>query len=74
MGLDERVASFVHQGFAASGFNGGTAPFTWMVDGVPVVSGEQRRDAFWDRPGRGFARLSVIDAKGMTATARIRVE
>ena len=54
--------------------NGGTAPFTWMVDGVPVVSGEQRRDAFWDRPGRGFARLSVIDAKGMTATARIRVE
>ncbi|MFO1123653.1 MAG: penicillin-binding protein 1C [Hyphomicrobiales bacterium] len=54
--------------------NGGTAPFTWLVDGVPVVSGEQRRDSFWESPGRGFARLSVIDAKGMTATARIRVE
>ena len=38
------------------------------------LSGEFRRDAFWDRPGRGFARLSVIDAKGKTATARIRVE
>jgi penicillin-binding protein 1C len=54
--------------------NGGVAPFTWLVDGVPVISGEQRRDAFWDGPGRGFARLSVIDARGATATARIRVE
>jgi penicillin-binding protein 1C len=54
--------------------NGGTPPFTWLVDGVPVTSGEFRRDTFWDGPGKGFARLSVIDAKGQTATARIRIE
>lgn len=54
--------------------NGGVAPFTWLVDGVPVISRELRRDAFWDGPGKGFARLSVIDASGATATARIRVE
>jgi penicillin-binding protein 1C len=54
--------------------NGGTPPFTWLVDGVPVASGEFRRDAFWDVPGKGFARLSVIDAKGKTASARVRVE
>jgi penicillin-binding protein 1C len=54
--------------------NGGVAPFTWLVDGVPVINRELRRDAFWDGPGKGFARLSVIDASGATATARIRVE
>jgi penicillin-binding protein 1C len=53
---------------------GGTPPFTWLVDGIPVTSGEFRRDAFWEEPGKGFARLSVIDAKGQTATARISVE
>ena len=53
---------------------GGTPPFTWLVDGVPVTSGEFRRDTFWEGPARGFARLSVIDAKGQTATARVRVE
>ncbi len=54
--------------------NGGVAPFTWLIDGVPILAEEQRRDAFWDGPGRGFARLSVIDATGKTATARIRIE
>ncbi|HRX37098.1 MAG TPA: penicillin-binding protein 1C [Aestuariivirga sp.] len=54
--------------------NGGTPPFTWLVDGVPVASGEFRRSAFWDEPGKGFARLSVIDARGKTASAHVRVE
>jgi penicillin-binding protein 1C len=54
--------------------NGGTPPFTWLVDGVPVASGEFRRDAFWEEPGKGFARLSVMDAKGRTASTRIRIE
>jgi penicillin-binding protein 1C len=53
---------------------GGTPPFTWLVDGVPVARREFRRDTFWEGPARGFARLSVVDAKGQTATARIRVE
>ncbi len=54
--------------------NGGTPPFTWLVDGVPVTANEFRRDTFWEEPARGFARLSVIDSKGKTATARVRVE
>ena len=53
---------------------GGTPPFTWLADGIPIAEREFRRDAFWDQPAHGFARLSVIDAKGKTATARIRVE
>ena len=53
---------------------GGTPPFTWLADGVPIASGEFRRDTFWESASRGFARLSVIDAKGKTASARVRVE
>ena len=53
---------------------GGTPPFTWLADGVPIASREFRRDTFWEQANKGFARLSVIDAKGKTATARVRVE
>jgi penicillin-binding protein 1C len=54
--------------------NGGTPPFTWLADGVPVAQGEFRRDSFWEAPPKGFAKLSVIDAKGKSASARVRVE
>ncbi len=54
--------------------NGGVAPFTWLVDGVPILSNELRRDSFWDSVGLGFARLSVIDGAGKTATTDIRIE
>ena len=53
---------------------GGTPPFTWLADGIPIATGEFRRDTFWEQASQGFARLSVIDAKGKTASARIRVE
>jgi penicillin-binding protein 1C len=53
---------------------GGVPPFTWLVDGVPVVTQEVRRQSLWENPGRGFARLSVIDATGAAATAKVRVE
>ena len=53
---------------------GGTPPFTWLADGVPIASREFRRDTFWEQATKGFSRLSVIDARGKTATARVRVE
>ena len=45
-----------------------------LADGVPIVVSEERRQATWDGPTRGFARLSVIDAKGNTATSQIRLD
>jgi penicillin-binding protein 1C len=53
---------------------GGVPPFTWLVDGVPVATGEVRRQSLWEAPPPGFARLSVIDGRGATASARVRVE
>ena len=53
---------------------GGAPTFTWLADGLPIVIGEPRREAAWERPGRGFARLSVIDSRGHTASVQIRVE
>ena len=44
--------------------DGGTAPFTWLADGVPVVVASSDREAMLNLPGKGFVTLSVIDAEG----------
>ena len=53
---------------------GGVTPLTWLVNGVPLSRPEVRRQAVWLPDGSGFARVSVIDAKGATDTVVIRVE
>jgi penicillin-binding protein 1C len=52
---------------------GGTAPFTWLADGVPVIVGTDVREAMLALPGAGFVTLSVIDAKGRSARSQVRV-
>lgn len=52
---------------------GGTAPFTWLADGVPVVVAMDSRETMLTLPGAGFVTLSVIDAKGRSARAKVRV-
>ncbi len=51
---------------------GGTAPFTWMADGVPVIVAMRDREAMLALTGLGFVTLSVIDAKGQSARTTIR--
>lgn len=53
---------------------GGVPPLVWLVNGVPVPTADTRRSAFWQPDGAGFAQVSVIDAKGATATVRVRIE
>lgn len=53
--------------------SGGTAPFTWLADGVPLVVALDAREAMLALPGAGFVTLSVIDAKGRSARAEVRV-
>lgn len=52
---------------------GGTAPFTWLADGVPVAVSLAGRETMLDRLGRGFVTLSVIDAEGRSARTTIRL-
>lgn len=53
---------------------GGVAPFIWMVNGAPVGSPDLRRQAQWRPDGSGFARVSVIDAKGASDSVVVRLE
>ncbi|MFG1204397.1 penicillin-binding protein 1C [Xanthobacter aminoxidans] len=54
--------------------DGGTFPLTLLMDGRPVARVEDRRTLFWTPPGRGFARLTVIDADGRSDSVTVKVE
>ncbi|MGI3163997.1 penicillin-binding protein 1C [Pseudooceanicola sp. 200-1SW] len=51
----------------------GTPPFTWLVNGAPVLTGQRRAEAFLPRLGTGFADVTVIDATGRSSRASIRL-
>jgi penicillin-binding protein 1C len=50
---------------------GGTPPFTWLADGVPIALAERARETALARPGIGYLALSVIDANGRSASATV---
>lgn len=52
---------------------GGTAPFTWLADGVPVAVSLVGRETMLSDLGKGFVTLSVIDATGLSARAKVRL-
>lgn len=52
---------------------GGTPPFTWLADGVPVALGAGGQEAELPVIGPGFVALSVIDAEGRSARVRVTV-
>ncbi len=53
---------------------GGVLPLTWLVDGKPLVSDPLKRDAVLDGIGRGFVKLTVVDAKGRTDRVTVRLK
>jgi penicillin-binding protein 1C len=53
---------------------GGALPITMLVNGVSVGELDNRRQRLIDSPGPGFARLTVIDAKGAADTVVIRIQ
>ncbi|HLJ69903.1 MAG TPA: penicillin-binding transpeptidase domain-containing protein, partial [Roseiarcus sp.] len=53
---------------------GGAPPLTWFVNGAPISTPEARRQTAWRPDGAGFARISVIDAKGATDSVVVRLE
>jgi penicillin-binding protein 1C len=53
---------------------GGVLPMTMLVNGVSVGEIDGRRQRLIDPPGLGFARLTVIDAKGAADTVVVRIQ
>lgn len=53
---------------------GGDGPYTVLVNGLPVGAGPQQTPPDIILSGRGFARVTVIDARGASASAQIRID
>jgi penicillin-binding protein 1C len=53
---------------------GGTPPFTWIADGVPMLIATRERQAELPMRGAGFLRLSVIDGAGRSQAAVVEVQ
>ncbi len=53
---------------------GGTGPLTVLVNGMPVAGRTVRRALFWEPDGPGFARLTVMDARGATDSVVVWVQ
>jgi penicillin-binding protein 1C len=53
---------------------GGVLPITMMVNGISVGELDSRRQRLVDPPGPGFARLTVIDARGAADTVMVRIQ
>ncbi len=53
---------------------GGVLPMTMLVNGVSVGEIDGRRQRLIDPPGPGFARLTVIDARGAADTVLVRIQ
>src|SRR5579864_6308691 len=53
---------------------GGVLPITMLLNGVSVGELDRSRQRLIDSPGSGFARLTVIDAKGAADTVVVRIQ
>ena len=53
---------------------GGRAPFRLLANGVPVGDPLRSRSGVWQASGVGFSRLSVIDARGRSASINVYLE
>jgi penicillin-binding protein 1C len=52
----------------------GVPPFTWFVDGAPVVREPYARTARWTPDGPGYVTISVVDSRGASARASVVLE
>ncbi|SDW48322.1 penicillin-binding protein 1C [Thiocapsa roseopersicina] len=52
----------------------GVPPFTWFVDGAPVLREPYARTARWTPDGPGYVAISVVDARGGAARVSVFLE
>jgi penicillin-binding protein 1C len=54
--------------------SGGVQPLTLLVNGVPRPTESNRRTLFFTPDGPGFARLTVMDARGVADSVVVRIQ
>jgi len=54
--------------------SGGMAPLTVLVNGIPLGGASTKRTIFFTPDGPGFARLTVMDAKGSADSVTVRLQ
>lgn len=64
-------ANAAHLALKASG---GVPPLRWLVNGMPISGPDLRRRGSWQPDGAGFAKVSVIDARGASDAVLVRLE
>jgi penicillin-binding protein 1C len=52
---------------------GGKAPYLWIANGTAVGEARPGQSVMWTPDGPGFHTLTVVDATGRSAAARIRI-
>jgi penicillin-binding protein 1C len=53
---------------------GGTRPLRWLVNGQPIKTPPDKRQAFWTVDGEGFVHVTVVDADGHSASVNARIK
>jgi penicillin-binding protein 1C len=53
---------------------GGAAPLTVLVNGIPLDAASPSRTRFFKPDGPGFARLTVMDARGKVDSVTVRLQ
>jgi len=52
---------------------GGTPPYAWTADGLPITAEAGQGGTAWTARGPGFAHLTVTDSPGNSASADVRL-
>jgi penicillin-binding protein 1C len=53
---------------------GGALPLTVLINGIPLGIAGSARTLFFKPDGPGFARLTVIDARGQVDSVTVRLQ
>jgi len=53
---------------------GGSPPFVWFANGVPVQREAFGRSAQWEPDGPGFTTISVMDGRGRSSRVEVFLE
>lgn len=72
--IDAKASAIEGKPYLAVKLIGGVAPFTYLVNGVPIEAASARRQSGFVPDGLGFAQISVIDARGATDKVDIRLQ